>query len=190
VNLHTLDLSDSDIGNSGLRFLIGKSGFYGLHKICSLQCSYWPQFQLTAFTRHISLVKICLQTCVDHVCRQIFVEWPYIVPFWKVSFAHDEDFICSQMGSYIHLLMLLAWFWTSSGLKLESLNLSFTTGVMDSGLRMLATITSLSSLNLDSQQITDSGLAALTSMLYAQSLSVDARQFVLGPPTYNGNQLG
>jgi hypothetical protein len=76
-----------------------------------------------------------------------------------------------------------------TGLKLERLNLSFTTGVMDSGLRMLATITSLTSLNLDSQQITDSGLAALTSMLYAQSLSVDARQFVLGPPRYNGNQL-
>lgn len=51
-----------------------------------------------------------------------------------------------------------------SGLKkLESLNLSFTGGVMDSGLRTIATITSLTSLNLDSKQITDSGLAALTS---------------------------
>jgi hypothetical protein len=47
--------------------------------------------------------------------------------------------------------------------KLESLNLSFTGGVMDSGLRTIATITSLTSLNLDSKQITDTGLAALTS---------------------------
>jgi len=46
--------------------------------------------------------------------------------------------------------------------KLESLNLSFTGGILDSGLRTLATITSLTSLNLDSKQITDVGLAALT----------------------------
>lgn len=50
-----------------------------------------------------------------------------------------------------------------SGLKkLESLNLSFTGGILDSGLRTLATITSLTALNLDSKQITDAGLAALT----------------------------
>lgn len=49
------------------------------------------------------------------------------------------------------------------GLKnLESLNLSFTGGIADSGLRTIATITSLTSLNLDSKQITDTGLAALT----------------------------
>ena len=46
--------------------------------------------------------------------------------------------------------------------KLETLNLSFTGGVMDSGLRTIATLTSLKSLNLDSRQITDTGLAALT----------------------------
>lgn len=50
-----------------------------------------------------------------------------------------------------------------SGLKkLEILNLSFTGGIMDGGLRTIATITSLTSLNLDSKQITDAGLAALT----------------------------
>lgn len=53
--------------------------------------------------------------------------------------------------------------WYLPGLKkLESLNLSFTGGVLDSGLRTIATITSLTSLNLDSKQITDTGLAALT----------------------------
>lgn len=46
--------------------------------------------------------------------------------------------------------------------KLEILNLSFTGGVTDIGLSTIATITSLTSLNLDSKQITDTGLAALT----------------------------
>jgi hypothetical protein len=56
--------------------------------------------------------------------------------------------------------------------KLESLNLSFTGGVMDSGLRTIATITSLTSLNLDSKQITDTGLAALTSLTGLETLDL------------------
>jgi hypothetical protein len=52
--------------------------------------------------------------------------------------------------------------WVLGLKKLESLNLSFTQHIMDSGLRTVATITSLTSLNLDSKQITDTGLAALT----------------------------
>ncbi len=90
----------------------------------------------------------------------------------RFSFAHGEVILCSHrfslhMSSYICVFDLVLNILISGLEKLESLNLSFTTGVMDSGLRMIATITSLTSLNLDSRQITDAGLASLTSMLYS-----------------------
>jgi hypothetical protein len=59
VNLHTLDLSDSDIGNSGLRFLTGKSGFYAPYSV-PIDLNFSSQ--------------LSQGICVDHVCRQIFVE--------------------------------------------------------------------------------------------------------------------
>lgn len=46
--------------------------------------------------------------------------------------------------------------------KLENLNLSFTR-VSDRGLGRIAGLVSLTSLNLDTREVTDAGLAALTS---------------------------
>jgi hypothetical protein len=95
----------------------------------------------------------------------------------RFSFAHGEVILCSHrfslhMSSYICVFDLVLNILISGLEKLESLNLSFTTGVMDSGLRMIATITSLTSLNLDSRQITDAGLASLTSLTNLKTLDL------------------
>lgn len=69
------------------------------------------------------------------------------------------------MAASLNYEMIIDWMFANcdSGLtNLKSLNLSFTS-VSDSGMRRIAGIVSLTSLNLDSRQITDAGLVALTS---------------------------
>lgn len=118
--------------------------------------------------------RLCHKACLQSHCHRLLSNVPLV---WEDFHLHmvkcfyaaiGSSYICHPICVFDLVLNILI-----SGLeKLESLNLSFTTGVMDSGLRMIATITSLTSLNLDSRQITDAGLASLTSIVLSL-LSVD-----------------